>query len=102
MDSDTDSDTSSYSDISICKEIDELLTRMNQIHKHHIHALDSLESIHNLIKTHTNMVVTYKGQDQDFNTILEGIHEETMRQIEEGISVSFAKKIMKTLDQCIF
>lgn len=100
---DSSSDLSSQEDNSLFQEIEQLMEQCQDIHLHHLTAIQSLYSIQQLLSSQSKILCTYQQQEpRDFDSILEELHTQVMNDINEGKSVNFSQLLLNAMDQMTF
>lgn len=96
-----DSSESDDLDISISKDIDDLIDSCHELHANIIVANNLLSNITNKINRIQSINVIYEGDKMDFYDLLELLHENAINNIKEGRSNSFENQLLKAIDLII-
>jgi hypothetical protein len=83
---------------SIYNEITDLIDRAHELHAQIHNSFETLQIIHNLVESSNNIRVIYEGETRDLDNILEKLHEESLKQIEETGTTNFGQKLIDALD----
>jgi hypothetical protein len=98
----SDSSESGDLDISICKDIDDLIHSCHTLHTNVIIANNLLGNITDKINKIKSINVIYEGEIMDFYDLLELLHVNTLNNIKEGRSNSFEHQLLKAIDISVF
>ena len=96
------SDDFSDLDISISKDIDDLINSCHTLHSNVIIANNLLDNITDKINRIQSINVIYEGDKMDFYKLLELLHENAIKNIKEGKSNSFEHQLLKAIDISVF
>lgn len=102
---DTASDSDSDSDLSICKELEELERQLHNTHLALHSSIETLENIHALVVSGKNINVRCGDTRCDFDEVLEKLHATAMEEIEASKGAEcgeFGAKLLKAIDECEF
>jgi len=97
-----DSSESDDLDISISKDIDDLIDSCHTLHANIIVANNLLSNITNKINRIQSINVIYEGDKMDFYDLLELLHTNAINNIKEGRSNSFEHQLLKAIDISVF
>ena len=97
-----DSSESDDLDISISKDIDDLIDSCHTLHANIIVANNILSNITDKINRIKSINVIYEGEKMDFYDLLELLHENAINNIKEGRSNSFEHQLLKAIDISVF
>jgi hypothetical protein len=108
--SDTDSDTGSDSDLSICKELEDLEKQLLNTHLTLHTSIETLENIHALVVSGKNINILCGGDSSsaykcDFDEVLEKLHTTAMAEIEASKGAEcgeFSTKLLKVIEESEF
>jgi ABC-type Na+ transport system ATPase subunit NatA len=103
--SDTESDhlsTTSFGDISVCKEISEFIERCEELHTLISNSANTLNQLKNIIDSNATIKVTYNGVTCNLDEILEQIHQETLESIPTSDKNVFGEKLLAMLNNANF
>ncbi len=93
---------SSFGDISVCDEIEQLIERCEELHEHIHNSFETLQNINTLVKNSTNIMVKYNDSIMDFDEILEKAHLHALDNIKEKNINNFGDKLLSMIDMCVF
>ena len=96
------SSTISFGDISVCEEIGQLIERCEDLNNHIHNSFETLQNINSLIKTNTNITVTYNNLTCDFDEIIETFHNNALNNIKENGENSFSYILLKEIGNRYF
>ena len=96
------SSVTSFSDISVCEEIGQLINQCHQLHEHIHNSSITLENIKYLVENNNNIQVTYNGLECDFDEVIEVVHASSLKNIEENGTSNFSEKLLEALDSIVF
>jgi hypothetical protein len=100
--SETSSETS-FGDISICEEIEELIEKCKEFHNHIHSCFETLENIQSLFLLNNNNInVTHNNWTGDFNELLQLFHQNALTKIKNGQPSIFGEELLKMLDNTTF
>ena len=89
-------------DISISKDIDDLINSCHTLHSNVIIANNLLGNITDKINRIQSINVIYEGDKIDFYELLELLHTNAINNIKEGRSNSFENQLLKAIDISVF
>jgi hypothetical protein len=106
-DFDDSSASESDSDLSICKELEELEKQLHSAHFALHTSIETLENIHTLVVSgkNINVLCCGRGDKCDFDEVLEKLHAVAMAEIEASKGAEyggFSAKLLKAIDECEF
>jgi hypothetical protein len=109
-DFDDSSASESDSDLSICKELEELEKQLLNTHLTLHTSIETLENIHALVVSGKNINILCGGDSSstykcDFDEVLEKLHATTMAEIEASKGVEcggFSAKLFKVIEESEF
>jgi len=96
------SDDFSDLDISICKDIDDLIDSCHELNANVIIANNLLSSITDKINRIQSINVIYEGEKMDFYDLLELLHVNALNNIKEGKPNSFENELLKAINISVF
>jgi hypothetical protein len=96
------SSTTSFGDISVCQDIDQLIESCQQLQEHIDSSFETLKGIQVLVQNHQNIIVTHNGWTGDFDELLERFHQEALNKIKNGESYNFSEIIQDALKIIVF
>lgn len=102
---DKEFDTASDSDLSICKELEELERQLHSTHLVLHNSIEILQNIQTLVISGKNINVICGEEKYDFNEVLEKIHAAAMEEIEASKGAEcggFSARLLKAIDECEF
>ena len=91
------SDDFSDLDISISKDIDDLIDSCHTLHSNIIVANNLLGNITDKINRIQSINVIYKGDKMNFYELLELLHENAIKNIKEGRPSGFEHQLLKAI-----
>ena len=97
-----DSSESDDLDISISKDINDLIDSCHELHANIIVANNLLDNITDKINRIQSINVIYEGDKMNFYDLLELLHENAINNIKEGRSNSFEHQLLKAIDISVF
>lgn len=89
-------------DISISKDIDDLIDSCHTLHSNVIIANNLLGNITDKINKIQSINVIYEGDKIDFYELLELLHTNAINNIKEGRSNNFEHQLLKAIDISVF
>ena len=98
-----DSDDS-MSDMTLDKEIEELILHCEELHVHHHTAIETLQTLHERLTSGSGLMIQVSQESVepvepvDLGDYLERLHQQTMAEIQEGKSTSFYNVLLHTLE----
>jgi hypothetical protein len=98
----SDSENSSIGDLSICREIDELITRFEDFHTHIHNSFETLQNIQSLVANNNNINIRYNNKTCDFDAFLEEFHSIALNNIKENKPSNFGESLIKLLEEATF
>ena len=93
----SESGDSSDLDISISKDIDDLINSCHTLHSNVIIANNLLGNITDKINRIKSINVIYEGDKIDFYELLELLHTNAINNIKEGRSSDFENQLLKAI-----
>ena len=93
----SDSSDSSELDISISKDIDDLINSCHTLHANIIVANNLLDNITDKINRIQSINVIYEGNKMDFYELLELLHENAIKNIKEGRPSGFENQLLDVI-----
>lgn len=103
MEIDNESNSSStYSNNSICEQIDNLIESCEQLHIHIHNSFDTLHTIKELIDSNSNINVVIDNEVKDLDSILEELHNNAVVKIKETGHTNFGKELLNIINNCEF
>ena len=93
----SDSTESEDLDISISKDIDDLIDSCHTLHSNIIVANNLLGNITDKINRIQSINVIYKGDKMNFYELLELLHENAIKNIKEGRPSGFEHQLLKAI-----
>ena len=93
----SESDDFSDLDISICKDIDDLIDSCHTLHANIIVANNLLGNITDKINRIQSINVIYEGDKMDFYELLELLHENAIKNIKEGRPSGFENQLLDAI-----
>lgn len=92
-------------EIPLDKEIEELIRHCEELHVHHHTAIETLQSLHERLRTGFTIQVSRElvepVEPVDLGDYLEKLHQQTMSDIQEGKSTSFYDVLRDTFEHAI-
>ena len=92
-----DSSDSDDLDISISKDIDDLIDSCHTLHANIIVANNLLDNITDKINRIQSINVIYEGNKMDFYELLELLHENAIKNIKEGRPSGFENQLLDVI-----
>jgi hypothetical protein len=93
----SESDSDSDSAISITEEMEDILSRCEQLHLHHQTAMDILQRIHSSFPSSSPITIPYQEKEADLGEVLEELHAHTLEQIKQGHRIHFSQVLLSVL-----
>ena len=98
----SDSNESDILDISISKDINDLINSCYTLHANIIVANNLLGNITDKINKIQCINVTHEGNKMDFYDLLELLHKNAINNIKEGKPSDFENQLLKAINICVF
>jgi hypothetical protein len=97
----TGSETTSTGSFSVFSEINELVEKCHTLHSHIHNSGETLQNIQSLVLKSKNITISYDDVITDFDEVLEELHEDAMRKIEETGESDFCKNLLDILERAV-
>jgi hypothetical protein len=94
--------TSTFSNNSICDQIDNLIERCEQLHIHIHNSFDTIHTIKELVDTNLNINIVIDDKEKDLDIILEELHENAILKIKETGHSNFGEELLNIINNCDF
>jgi hypothetical protein len=97
--SEPDESSSIASSDSISNELDTLLERCEQLHKHIHNSTETLHAIHRLVDAGGNIKIVIDSVIRDFNEVLEELHAAALERVKAGEQSNFGSALLAVLER---
>lgn len=103
MDSDSESDMSSVTDISIYHEFDQMISELHSIQQLHEQSIQHFQHISSITNdsNNDNIIITYDKKKMDLDELLESIYSESEARLKGG-EMKFGELLLEKLEKCSF
>jgi hypothetical protein len=93
---------STYSNNSICEQIDNLIESCEKLHIHIHNSFDTVHTIKELIDSNININVVINNEIKDLDSILEELHNDAILKIKETGHSNFGEELLNIINNYEF